>query len=242
MEMTVSVVGKPTLQYLFATADKTWTPPEAPCRPGQLCQPAAASGCLLLQAVTPVLEYFSEVVSHEPAILRFHAAAITTESLETGQTAACRVLLAAMLHSSCPFFSRISPRFGQDPSVGVYDLFMGMARNMAMLTVLAELLGGVAKPRAQSAAGYFARQLKPYLERILQEARRRRRQDAAVNAVVMLFSCNSLLDAEWPVEPWSTAVEQAATPHGTGSELPDGARDAGFPVAASDGYAQSRPY
>ena len=58
----------------------------------------------------------------------------------------------------------------------------------------------------------------------------------------MLFSCNSLLDAEWPVEPWSTAVEQAATPHGTGSELPDGARDAGFPVAASDGYAQSRPY
>lgn len=191
MEFLVAVPGLSPFRY--APARLADLHPASPCRQGELCPTAARAGaCLLPEAIAPVLDYFSQVVSHQPVLVTCRDAQGTAAFKETGQRAAFRLLAAALGHSPCPFFSRFFPRPTQAPVAGAYAAFARLAHSLALSEGQPETPDAAILPRLLVDAGRFGREIEEHLQPVLREAKRRCRLDAAVNGVIMLFSGSRL--------------------------------------------------
>ena len=191
MECSMTIQGLPLVHFstpvAAASADQTAC---VPCPQGCPC-PAArrAGGCLLPGAITPVLEAFSPIISYENVLLELRHDGETVVLEETGQRAAFRLLVAAMCQSGCPFF-------GRTRSVGVglvagedgYGMFRRLVR--AMTFPWRDETG--TNRLADQSLARCGRDIEAHLQPILAEARRRCRQDAAINAVILMFNCTRL--------------------------------------------------
>lgn len=189
MECSVTIQGLPLFQYA-SPASRPAEACAAPCQSGVLCPSARrAGGCLLPAAVGPVIEAFSSVISHEQVLLVLRDGGETAVLEETGQRAAFRLLLAAMGGSGCPFFGRALPA-GSVPPRGEdsYGTFRRMVRRMTVVRQTDGAAGRLADP----SLARCGRDIEAHLDPILAEARRRRRQDAALNAVILMYSCTRL--------------------------------------------------
>jgi hypothetical protein len=190
MQCTVSLPGPPRVRLPDAhdprAAQPTTTAPGCPERP---CRQARDAGdCLAVRAARPILEAFSGIISHA-AFPEAGDGGLETRALEeTGQQAALRLLLAALRASGCPFFGDLLP-------AGIGWAEAGDCR-VAFLRCVRGCIdresGAGAEGDPQEPAAAVEARLAP----LLGEARRRCRQDAALNAVIILINCVRLAQAE----------------------------------------------
>jgi len=191
MEFLVAVPGLASFRYV--PAERTGLRPVAPCRRGVPCPRAARAGaCLATEAIAPVLDYFSQVVSHQPVLVTCRDAKGTAVFEETGQRAAFRLLAAALGHSPCPFFSCFSARPTQAPVADACAAFARLAHSLALSEGQPEMPDMAVPPRLLVEAGRFGREIEEHLQPVLREAKRRCHLDAAVNGVIMLYSGSRL--------------------------------------------------
>lgn len=177
MEFLVTVMGLPAFCY---TAPTRRAASAATCHCGARCQRMQENGrCLALEAVDGVLDFFSDVVSYETALVVCRAGQGTAVYEETGQRAAVRLLLAGMQNSGCPFFSRFTPLPVDAPLTSAYIAFSRLLQALSQTgtTVV-----------SNTAAPGLGEALESHLAPVLAEAKRRRRRDAAVNAVILMVS------------------------------------------------------
>lgn len=191
MECNVMTEGLPSAQFFLSGRTAMHNAANAaPCRQGQCCLAAQrAGGCLLAVAITPVLEAFSPIVSHERVRLTLQQDGQRTEVEETGQWAAFRLLTAAMRDSGCPFFGRILPAgAGLSPKDNGATTFRRMVR--ALTFPWRE--GAGSEQLARMALARCGRDIESHLHPILSAARQHCQQDAAINAVILMYNCTRL--------------------------------------------------
>ena len=191
MECSVTIQGLPLFTYaLPESLPDAASACAAPCRESVPCRAAkSAGGCLLPAAVGPVIEAFSSVLSYERVLLVLREDGETTALEETGQRAAFRLLLLAMRGSGCPFFKRtLSAGAGLPANEDSSAAFRRMVRRM---TSARRAIGMAGRTDAASLAR-CGQDIEAHLEPILAVARRRCRQDAALNAVILMYSCTRL--------------------------------------------------
>lgn len=192
MEFTIIAEGQPP--FHFAPATRKPVLGQDVCQSGGLC-PAArmAGGCRATAAAIPVLDAFSRITSYEGVRVVRHSGEQAEVFEETGQRAALRLLVAALNHSGCPFFGRFSPLPEDGPLSRTYAAFVRAARAMLhdseadTVVETADHVGLI----LDEVEG-IGRQVEDHLQPLLREARRRCDKDAAVNAVVLLFSGSRL--------------------------------------------------
>ena len=191
MQCTMTGPGLPQVRIAAPhslAADKSRS---APRHPGSPCRQACGAGsCPAARAAEPVLDAFSAVVSHEPVFLAVESDQGTHPLEENGQWAALRMLLAAVRESGCPYFRDLLPKGIGRP--GSEDC------RTAFLRVVRERIGRDNGRGDRSTPQGRADAVEARLAPLLREARRRCRQDAAINAVVILINCVrlALADAE----------------------------------------------
>jgi hypothetical protein len=179
-----------------------------------------AGGCLLSRAAIPVLEAFSSIVSYEPVLLLLRSDDDAEMVEETGQRAAMRLLLAVMGESGCPFFSGSLP-------IGV-----GQPGGENCAVALQRMVRGQHTSRQRDTTGLARRvaAIEARLAPILREARRRCCQDAAVNAVVLLYNWARLAleeeDGPPMVRRTPDAVRVPRKPRGMPGRVRAGRQDA----------------
>ncbi|MHC1791663.1 hypothetical protein [Solidesulfovibrio sp.] len=195
MELTVIIPGPPLLHARSPAPlpGEAGDRPDQPCRPGRPCQAAReCGGCLLPAAIGPILDAFSPVISHERVLVAGPDGEVGGAVPETGQQAAFRLLLLAMGTSGCPFFRRaLTPapgRLAAGPDAGA---FRRLVRAMS-LPWREGGGGGWPVGLAELGLARCGRDIESHLEPVLREARRRCRQDAALNAVVLMYSSTRL--------------------------------------------------
>jgi len=191
MECSVTVQGLPLFNYaLPESLPDAARGCAAPCRESVPCRAARlAGGCLLPTAVGPVIEAFSSVLSYEQVLLVLRDGGETRALEETGQRAAFRLLLLAMRGSGCPFFERTLPAGAGLPAEE--DSYATFRRMVRRLTFAQRAIGTAGRAAAASLAR-CERDIEAHLDPILDVARRRCRQDAALNAVILMYSCTRL--------------------------------------------------
>ena len=199
MKCNVRAKGQPSAQFFLSGGTAMHEAANAaPCRRGQSCLTAQrAGGCLLAVAITPVLEAFSPIVSHERVRLTLQQDGQRTEVEETGQWAAFRLLIAAMRDSGCPFFGRSLPAGA------------GLASKDDGATTFRRMVRALNFPWREGAGSEqlarCGRDIESHLHPILTAARQHCRQDAAINAVILMFNCTQLA-VEAGAKPESTAA------------------------------------
>ena len=100
--------------------------------------------------------------------------------------------------SGCPFFERALPDAARQ-SLGE-DCYATFRRMVHRLTFAQRGDASAGRP-ADWALACCGRDIEDHLDPILGEARRRRRQDAAVNAVILMYSCTRLAVEEMRESP-----------------------------------------
>lgn len=190
MQCTVSLPEPPRISLSDAQARHAPAPTtNAPCCPGRPCRQARNAGnCLAALAARPVLEAFSGVVSCEKFFGDDADVPGARPQEETGQHAALRLLLAALRASGCPFFGELLPAGIGRPEVG--DCRVAFLR--CVRGCIDRESGTVPGADPEEPAASMEARLTP----LLSEARRRCRQDAALNAVIILINCVRLALAE----------------------------------------------
>lgn len=180
MEFCVTVAGLPAFTYAAPVCGHDAAPSADHC--GERCPGTRPGGrCLALTSVGNVLDFFSDVVSYETALVVCRDGAEAAVYEETGQRAAVRLLLAGMQASGCPFFSRFAPLPVGAPLDSAY----------AALSRLLEVLSQAdtsARPGVAQGLERLGDALESRLAPLLAEAKRRSRRDAAVNAVILMVS------------------------------------------------------
>ena len=191
MECCLTIEGVASAQFkLPQTAPPAGSGSAVPCRRGQPCLAARrAGGCLLPAAIKPVLQAFSPVLSHARVRLTLRRGGELAEVEETGQWAAFRLLIAAMRDSGCPFFGPILPAGTRLVPQG--DGSKTFRRMVQALTFPWPEAAG-AGPAAAVSLARCGREIESHLHAVLGEARRHCRQDAAVNAVILMYNCTRL--------------------------------------------------
>lgn len=191
MECSLTVEGLPSTRFFLSrTTPKAGTGRAVPCRRGHPCPTARlAGGCLLPEAIKPVLAAFSPVLSHARVCLTLRRGGELAEVQETGQWAAFRLLIAAMRDSGCPFFGSSLPAgAGLPPKDDGAATFRRMVR---ALTLPWRGAGG-SEQLARLALARCGRDIESRLHPILCAARQHCRQDAAINAVILMYNCTRL--------------------------------------------------
>ncbi|EHJ47760.1 hypothetical protein DFW101_1752 [Solidesulfovibrio carbinoliphilus subsp. oakridgensis] len=191
MEFLVAAPGLSSFRYDPATP----VAPEGahPCGEEELCRRSEPEErCLVARTVLPTLEYFSQVVSHQKVLVSCRDDRVTTIIEETGQEAAFRLLASGLGHAPCPFFRRFvsdpAGRTGGDAATA----FAHLARSLIFAAGDTDMLDPATQTLLRAVAGRVGREIETHLQPVLLEARRRCRRDAAINAVIMLFSVNTL--------------------------------------------------
>jgi hypothetical protein len=195
MDFAVRASGKETFRYEAGSPAEPWRACR-PCHAGQLCRAGlVAGGCLLVANVAPVLDYFSEIASHERVRVRYRENGYWACFEESGQRAAFVLLTWGMLHSTCPFFSRFAPLLAHYRVNLTGEMFL----HLVLTTGLLDPPSRAAKARGglQASLRRTRRDIEARLRPLLAEARRRQHKDAAVNAVTILYSCNTLATEGW---------------------------------------------
>lgn len=186
MEFLVTTAGLPPFHFTLPDAKRATA---RPCQQaGDCCAAATArGGCLATAAIAPVLDYFSDVVSHARTRVACWRNGQVVRFEETGQRTALRLLLAGLQRSGCPFCGRFAA-LPADASLGdVYATFSRLLRS-GELADDHDALFPLELSSGTDDAADLGDELETRLWPVLREARRRFRQDAAINAVIMMIN------------------------------------------------------
>jgi len=148
--------------------------------------------CNLLQALIPILVYFSDFLSYEEVVVEYHEGSTTAHFVESAQRAGFVLCLYAMFYSTCEYFSQFSFILKYYRINITYEIFMHFMLTTALLKRQVDLdtvhdtVDIFAEVRA------MAEEFRNRLYFILEDARILEKKDAAVNALNIIFSLNSL--------------------------------------------------
>lgn len=148
--------------------------------------------CNLLQALMPILVYFSDVLSYENVIVEFEEEKCTVRFEETAQRAGFILCLYAMFYSSCEYFSRFNFILKFYRIDITYDIFMHFILTTALLKRQIDLNTVHETVDIFTEVKAMAHEFRSRLRYILEDARCLEKKDAAVNALNIIFSLNSL--------------------------------------------------
>jgi hypothetical protein len=185
MECTVKASGKKTFYYNTQTIGRNRTE-SVGCLKKNVCGEHPGAGyCQLLKTVDPVLEYFSNITSHETVLARYQENGQSNLLRASGQRVAFLLLVRAMFQSNCPFFGRFSFLLSHYRLQSTPELFL----RISLLTNHPQKQTVAMQPGSlQTKTQLMAPGIEDRLWPLLLEARRRFVKDALVNAVTMMFN------------------------------------------------------
>jgi hypothetical protein len=148
--------------------------------------------CNLLQALVPILVYFSDFLSFEEVVVEYEEENCSSRYVETAQRAGFILCLYAMFHSSCDYFSQFNFILKYYRVNITYEIFMHLILTTALLKRQVDLDSVHDKVDVFAEVKAMAAEFHNRLTYILEDARAIERKDAAVNALNIIFSLNSL--------------------------------------------------
>jgi hypothetical protein len=148
--------------------------------------------CNLLQALVPILVYFSDFLSFEKVVVEYEEQDCSCRYVETAQRAGFILCLYAMFHSSCDYFSQFNFILKYYRVNITYEIFMHLMLTTAVLKRQVDLDAVHDKVDLFAEVKAMAAEFRNRLTYILEDARAIEKKDAAVNALNIIFSLNSL--------------------------------------------------
>jgi hypothetical protein len=152
----------------------------------------AGTSCNLLNSLSPVLYYFSDIVSHEEVMIDFKKDRYHSQYPETAQNACFMVCIYTMFYSSCKYFGQF--KF----LLNYYRANINPEAYMHMILTTALIRRQVDFNRVHDHVDLFhevetlCQELKQLLSHVFNEAKFFQDKDAAVNAINIAFSLNTL--------------------------------------------------
>lgn len=148
--------------------------------------------CNLLQALVPILVYFSDFLSYESVVMEYKETNCTARYVVSAQRAGFILCLYAMFHSSCAYFSQYSFILKYYRINITYEIFMHFVLTTALLKRQVDLNQVHEKIDVFEEVKAMAREFRNRLMYILEDARAIEKKDAAVNAINIIFSLNTM--------------------------------------------------
>lgn len=148
--------------------------------------------CKLLEALIPILVYFSDFLSYEEVVVEFSEGSTSARFVETAQRAGFVLCLYAMFHSSCEYFSQYSFILKYYRINITYEIFMHFILTTSLLKRQVDLDSVHDTVNIFSEVRAMADEFRNRLRFIMEDARFLEKKDAAVNALNIIFSLNSL--------------------------------------------------
>jgi len=148
--------------------------------------------CNLLQALVPILVYFSDFLSYEKVVLEFREENCAARYTVPAQRAGFILCLYAMFYSSCDYFSQYSFILKYYRINITYEIFMHFVLTTALLKRQVDLDSVHEKIDVFEEVRAMAREFRNRLIYILEDARAIEKKDAAVNALNIIFSLNAM--------------------------------------------------
>jgi hypothetical protein len=150
------------------------------------------ANCNLANVMAPVLYYFSDIISYDEVTVDFSRKKYRSQYIETAQKACFAVCVYAMFYSSCEFFQQFKfllryYRANIDP-----DAYMHMILSTALIKRQVDLKTVHDHVDIFHEVARLASALEKRLARIFAEAKGFQKKDAAVNAIAIAFSLNTL--------------------------------------------------
>ena len=162
--------------------------------------------CNLLQALVPILVYFSDFISYEKVVIEYNEENCMARYVETAQRAGFILCLYAMFHSSCDYFSQYSFILKYYRVNITHEIFMHFVLTTALLKRQVDLDTVHEKIDLFEEVKTMAAEFRNRLVYILEDARSIEKKDAAVNALNIIFSLNTL-SAEYLREYYKDFLE-----------------------------------
>ena len=148
--------------------------------------------CNLLEALIPVLVYFSDLLSYEHVFIEYHEDNYTASFQDTGQRAGFILCIYTMFYSSCEFFRKFRPILKFYRANITYEIFMHLILTTALIKRQIDLNETHSYVDLFSEVKNLTVEIKERLLFIFQDAKLFQDKDAAVNALNIFFSLNDL--------------------------------------------------
>lgn len=162
----------------------------------KMCRKCAKSKttntCNLLDALVPILVYFSDILSYETVLIEYKNENCFVQCVESAQKAGFVVCIYAMFHSSCEFFSQFNFLLKYYKVNITYEIFMHLVLTTSLLQRQLDLNEVHEKIDIFSEVRMMMQEFRERLVCILDDARSLQHKDAAVNALNIIFSLNNL--------------------------------------------------
>lgn len=150
------------------------------------------NSCNLLRAVVPVLLYFSDLLSYEEVTVTYAEDAYTATFTVPAQRAGFILCLYTMFHSTCDYFSQFRFLLPYYRVNITYEIFMHMILTTFLLKRQTEGVLDADQGDIFAEVKAMATEFRDRLSYILEDARSIEKKDAAINALNIIFSLNSL--------------------------------------------------
>lgn len=149
-------------------------------------------GCNLLTSLAPIIYYFSDIISYEEVSVEFCRDRYHSTYPETAQKICFALCVYAMFYSSCKFFGQFKfllkyYRANFDP-----DAYMHMVLTTALIRRQVDLKTIHDHVDIFQEVAMFNERFKKRLQLVFGEARYFENKDAAINAITIAFSLNTL--------------------------------------------------
>lgn len=148
--------------------------------------------CGLLDALVPILVYFSDILSYEKVVIEYREENCFSRYIDTAQKAGFILCIYSMFYSSCEFFGQFNFLLKYYKVNITYDIFMHLILTTALLQRQLDLNEVHEKIDIFSEVKVLTNEFHRRLICILEDARSIQNKDAAVNALNIIFSLNSL--------------------------------------------------
>jgi|GEM_PF-2630623 len=162
--------------------------------------------CNLLEALVPILVYFSDFLSYENVVIEYKETNCLARYTVSAQRAGFILCLYAMFYSSCAYFSQYSFILKYYRVNITYEIFMHFVLTTALLKRQVDLNPVHEKIDLFEEVKAMAEEFRNRLMYILEDARAIEKKDAAVNAINIIFSLNTM-SAEYLREYYGEFLE-----------------------------------
>lgn len=148
--------------------------------------------CNLLKAIVPILVYFSDFLSYENVEVEYKEKTYYAKYVVPAQRAGFILCLNAMFYSACDYFSQYSFILKYYRIDITYEIFMHFVLTTALLKRQVDLDTIHEKIDMFEEVKAMANEFRNRLMYILEDARAIEKKDAAVNALNIIFSLNTM--------------------------------------------------
>lgn len=162
--------------------------------------------CSLLDALLPVLVYFSELNSFESVKITYEEGHHKATFLEPAQSACFVVTLYAMCYSKCDFFCRFRPFLKLYRIHITSEIFMHFVLTTALVRRQLEFDGISPKIDIFTEVKKFMNEVNQRMVYILKNTKLFSKKDAAINSLTTIFSL-SLLSSEYLKDYYQELIE-----------------------------------